>query len=110
MIRRPPRSTLFPYTTLFRSLVEVRRNFVADLDMGQGAGQRLGLLDRDVMFAGEFDDLRTDNALALGDHPRRTGFVIVQRDRKLALGVEAPSARSGNSPARPGPACGGGHG
>src|SRR2546430_8006225 len=25
MIRRPPRSTLFPYTTLFRSLAEVRR-------------------------------------------------------------------------------------
>src|SRR5438874_10723197 len=24
MIRRPPRSTLFPYTTLFRSLPEVR--------------------------------------------------------------------------------------
>src|SRR3989442_2004684 len=25
MIRRPPRSTLFPYTTLFRSHAEVRR-------------------------------------------------------------------------------------
>src|SRR2546427_8080245 len=25
MIRRPPRSTLFPYTTLFRSLAEPRR-------------------------------------------------------------------------------------
>src|SRR3712207_7163174 len=25
MIRRPPRSTLFPYTTLFRSAVRVRR-------------------------------------------------------------------------------------
>src|SRR5258708_14813869 len=25
MIRRPPRSTLFPYTTLFRSLIGVRR-------------------------------------------------------------------------------------
>src|SRR3712207_8219357 len=25
MIRRPPRSTLFPYTTLFRSLKEMRR-------------------------------------------------------------------------------------
>src|SRR2546425_6259935 len=25
MIRRPPRSTLFPYTTLFRSLVETLR-------------------------------------------------------------------------------------
>src|SRR2546429_7826496 len=30
MIRRPPRSTLFPYTTLFRSLVE-------PLDIGLGA-------------------------------------------------------------------------
>src|SRR5258706_5472590 len=27
MIRRPPRSTLFPYTTLFRSLFQIRRNF-----------------------------------------------------------------------------------
>ena len=26
MIRRPPRSTLFPYTTLFRSIAEVRRS------------------------------------------------------------------------------------
>src|SRR3989441_8146714 len=25
MIRRPPRSTLFPYTTLFRSLVDLRK-------------------------------------------------------------------------------------
>src|SRR5258708_21299834 len=25
MIRRPPRSTLFPYTTLFRSLLEARQ-------------------------------------------------------------------------------------
>src|SRR2546422_2164300 len=30
MIRRPPRSTLFPYTTLFRSnfFVELQRNYV----------------------------------------------------------------------------------
>src|SRR5687768_18283768 len=28
MIRRPPRSTLFPYTTLFRSLVRGRRDHV----------------------------------------------------------------------------------
>src|SRR3712207_1455636 len=32
MIRRPPRSTLFPYTTLFRS--------VATLDLGEDAGGR----------------------------------------------------------------------
>ena len=29
MIRRPPRSTLFPYTTLFRSLLE-EHEFLAD--------------------------------------------------------------------------------
>src|SRR5690242_21657460 len=29
MTRRPPRSTLFPYTTLFRSCVEVRENLPA---------------------------------------------------------------------------------
>src|SRR5256885_15016621 len=27
MIRRPPRSTLFPYTTLFRSLARLARDF-----------------------------------------------------------------------------------
>src|SRR5260370_28764891 len=33
MIRRPPRSTLFPYTTLFRSLF-----FVADINAGMVSG------------------------------------------------------------------------
>src|SRR5258707_11080839 len=43
MIRRPPRSTLFPYTTLFRSLVAVHldqrlhRNVVHRLDAGRRA-------------------------------------------------------------------------
>src|SRR2546430_9839032 len=34
MIRRPPRSTLFPYTTLFRSLVGIGE--VAELARGKG--------------------------------------------------------------------------
>src|SRR3712207_4461515 len=32
MIRRPPRSTLFPYTTLFRSTLEERFNLVDNID------------------------------------------------------------------------------
>src|SRR2546425_7453387 len=40
MIRRPPRSTLFPYTTLFRSLEE-RRALLAD-DLVQHPTKRLG--------------------------------------------------------------------
>src|SRR3712207_8549378 len=34
MIRRPPRSTLFPYTTLFRSRVCFMADFVAAIDHG----------------------------------------------------------------------------
>src|SRR2546428_5990203 len=39
MIRRPPRSTLFPYTTLFRSLVEevVRKSGLEDAYIRLGA-------------------------------------------------------------------------
>src|SRR5256885_16584844 len=35
MIRRPPRSTLFPYTTLFRSLLEGRRHHAAGAAPGR---------------------------------------------------------------------------
>src|SRR3712207_8939187 len=43
MIRRPPRSTLFPYTTLFRSArVEVdRRVYMGAGVVAEGDGQRL---------------------------------------------------------------------
>src|SRR3712207_8646715 len=40
MIRRPPRSTLFPYTTLFRSVG-------ADRDSNAGADQDLSALDEE---------------------------------------------------------------
>src|SRR5256885_7192935 len=40
MIRRPPRSTLFPYTTLFRSLVAVERDSIDGI-RGRPAPDRL---------------------------------------------------------------------
>src|SRR5258708_38114304 len=33
MIRRPPRSTLFPYTTLFRSTTDLERNYRVNLNL-----------------------------------------------------------------------------
>src|SRR2546422_7655818 len=42
MIRRPPRSTLFPYTTLFRSFDVLRARLGRDLE---GSVVRLGRLD-----------------------------------------------------------------
>src|SRR2546422_3571009 len=53
MIRRPPRSTLFPYTTLFRSPVEELE--VAEPDMrrreAQQRGAGLDLLAQDLFLA-----------------------------------------------------------
>src|SRR2546422_7161352 len=39
MIRRPPRSTLFPYTTLFRSLGEVVTHYADQVHAGEEAGR-----------------------------------------------------------------------
>src|SRR5256885_16609727 len=63
MIRRPPRSTLFPYTTLFRSLLALHGLFdhgLVGLEHGQrrvarGHGLNAGAKGR----AGEQDPLRT---------------------------------------------------
>src|SRR5256885_9575942 len=38
MIRRPPRSTLFPYTTLFRSLLAVQLHAKGLAELGQEDG------------------------------------------------------------------------
>src|SRR2546430_10029504 len=37
MIRRPPRSTLFPYTTLFRSIIHARSREMLDVLLAAGA-------------------------------------------------------------------------
>src|SRR2546422_7022436 len=48
MIRRPPRSTLFPYTTLFRS--SCRASYGGDIHVGAGmdAQPRIGDAKQDV--------------------------------------------------------------
>src|SRR3712207_9042401 len=53
MIRRPPRSTLFPYTTLFRSRGElaVRRLRLVDGHVERRAGERLQHREDDSLGA-----------------------------------------------------------
>src|SRR3712207_7622668 len=58
MIRRPPRSTLFPYTTLFRSVV-----------LRQPRAQRLGVRDDQFLQLGSGHDGR----LAAAGPPGRPG-------------------------------------
>src|SRR3712207_7788695 len=57
MIRRPPRSTLFPYTTLFRSLVRLL----------QGARRGVRVTDLSVSMA---EDALPGALLGGGPHPR----------------------------------------
>src|SRR3712207_9435758 len=67
MIRRPPRSTLFPYTTLFRS---VRRRQVEVLEM-RGPGAEKVQIGSDVAA----DDSQPPPGRAVGDRPCRVGAV-----------------------------------
>src|SRR5258705_3330664 len=46
MIRRPPRSTLFPYTTLFRSSPRGREGARGHAPAGRGAGEEQGAQGR----------------------------------------------------------------
>src|SRR3712207_8682978 len=71
MIRRPPRSTLFPYTTLFRST----RPRAAGRRRSERLDRALDPLEKDV--AGEAvrdDDVR--------DAPERDGVALDVADRK----------------------------
>src|SRR3989475_9554146 len=47
MIRRPPRSTLFPYTTLFRSKADVDANYVRLMKMLLSSGFYHGIATHD---------------------------------------------------------------
>src|SRR5437588_1187868 len=59
MIRRPPRSTLFPYTTLFRSwtgktleiIGSVEKNHFADLNWGDRKSTRLNSSHTVISYA-----------------------------------------------------------
>src|SRR2546426_12436675 len=54
MIRRPPRSTLFPYTTLFRSLQKIERGIAADAQFGENGQVRAALF----RFGGQLQNPR----------------------------------------------------
>src|SRR2546427_3404041 len=64
MIRRPPRSTLFPYTTLFRSAVcphpELIVQGVAEIDEGQRAVGRDHVRGGRLPVAGQIDERLVD--------------------------------------------------
>src|SRR3712207_2792604 len=88
MIRRPPRSTLFPYTTLFRSdrlASQARRG-------QQPVALRLHPDDLGVRVLGDLSDERL--AVALG-HPVARLDAVVGGDRGVELLLQRGLVRSG---------------
>src|SRR2546425_12930046 len=91
MIRRPPRSTLFPYTTLFRSSPGIH----LDRDVGSA---RVGDERREVALPLELGDDRRDPAPA---EPPELGERPLQQlaDRRVGWPDEAPQTGRETSPA-----------
>src|SRR2546429_8627262 len=85
MIRRPPRSTLFPYTTLFRSLLAKGAKFAA-----HQADGRLNDLDFDQQIADFLEEVM-----------KVVGANYIRQACRLDLWGELPLARFGNDKKRP---------
>src|SRR5258707_8321246 len=67
MIRRPPRSTLFPYTTLFRSaMASVSTRSYASISSGQGC--RLAISSTVSRFSPTADEADTASATRSEEH------------------------------------------
>src|SRR3989454_9941789 len=105
MIRRPPRSTLFPYTTLFRSQVvghvRVHRRDARDVDhdhlravRADGAEQLLGQLPR-ALRVDDADDRENQEPLAYLEHRggQLPDGLLLLADDALALLHEADGYR-----------------
>src|SRR2546426_9926619 len=87
MIRRPPRSTLFPYTTLFRSPRVARASVVGEQREGEVAGAEVDLVDhdarRDPGMLGLAQDPVREVRLELGlEHRNHQHHLVDVRDRK----------------------------
>src|SRR2546427_739527 len=110
MIRRPPRSTLFPYTTLFRSVGDLGHGHVAAVHRDVGLGPA-----RAVVGGGEGGGVVQVGALGLvggGHHVDRGGGPRGQSGRAVGQHVarhRPPVARPGDGPhGPPGQVVGGG--
>src|SRR3712207_9391057 len=96
MIRRPPRSTLFPYTTLFRSVAVVERGEDLAGDLERSLRQDLPALLEDLAERPTGDVLHDDERLhvaAVGGQllagvVDRDDVRVVQPGRRLRLAAE----------------------
>src|SRR2546425_12570236 len=96
MIRRPPRSTLFPYTTLFRSTAERELHALARGLDAAGEDDRPLFADREAYVIGSM--LEAAGAVADSLVERRGVAALdtlLRRGDPPGVGVAPPAARGG---------------
>src|SRR2546422_3782382 len=87
MIRRPPRSTLFPYTTLFRSAVGMalaRAHLAAQFNRGPGHT----IVDHHTYFLASDGDLMegaSHEACSLAGHLKLGGLIGIYDDNRITI-------------------------
>src|SRR2546430_11500697 len=95
MIRRPPRSTLFPYTTLFRSLLETVRKTAGRIFIPFTVGGGIRSLDEaaDVFDAGA--DKISINSAALADPTLITRIAQRYGSQAVVVAIDAKRRTNG---------------
>src|SRR5260370_6147561 len=98
MIRRPPRSTLFPYTTLFRSRIgthAARDVFIGgDLQVGF---EFLSLLGIRLLAIGTFHVRSEEHTSELQSHLNLVCRLLLEKKKKHAVGAPFLGARTGRA-------------
>src|SRR2546426_4093039 len=99
MIRRPPRSTLFPYTTLFRSDLRARVVGFGGRILGEGEPKYLNSPDTPIFHKGKLDRKST----RLNSSHLVISYAVFCLKKKKVRAFSAPrrSFRCGTSPERP---------
>src|SRR2546422_6091716 len=83
MIRRPPRSTLFPYTTLFRSF---GRGLVA-LGRDEGAYLSAQLKPRELRTGAELTDRKSTRLNSSHGYISYAVFCLKKKKKKIVMGL-----------------------
>src|SRR2546430_6999708 len=80
MIRRPPRSTLFPYTTLFRSLELLEALRGAEVMIGH---ERQALFERELLGAGAQEFRSEEHTSELQSQSNLVCRLLLEKKKKI---------------------------
>src|SRR5688572_32709234 len=87
MIRRPPRSTLFPYTTLFRSLEGYHRQVCGELELDPELAAVMGTAANMTYAAQDRKSTRLNSS-----HSQISYAVFCLKKKSIPPSVNSPSA------------------